>query len=404
LITWLLNQSKPSQASADLVKVAARNRAVQNRKKDEASDEAAPHTATVESAKSRIQPHVMERLDLTAASQLPRRELAYQVGEIVTELLQEEQIRLNGPEHQAVVDLLLDDMLGLGPLEPLLADESITDILVNGYNNVFVERAGRLDHTPVTFKDDRHLLRIIDKIVAAVGRRVDESSPMVDARLADGSRVNAIIQPLAVDGPLLSIRKFARIPINMEKLVEFGTMPPAFAELLRGIVRCRRNVLISGGTGTGKTTMLNAMSAFIDGRERIVTIEDAAELRIPGHVVRLEAHPPNAEGAGEITIRSLLRSALRLRPDRIIVGEVRGPEALDLISALNTGHRGSMSTIHANSPEEAMWRLETLALSAGTASPSAVSRQLYAAIGMVVQLERVGTLRRIAEIAPVADD
>jgi pilus assembly protein CpaF len=315
---------------------------------------------------------------------------------MVRELLLEENRPLNLSERTQLVDDILDELLGLGPLEPLLKDNSITDILVNGYANVFVERAGLLEHTPVTFKDDRHLLRIIDKIVAAVGRRVDESSPMVDARLADGSRVNAIIQPLAVDGPLLSIRKFARIPINMEKLVEYGSLPPAFAELLRGIVRCRRNVLISGGTGTGKTTMLNAMSAFIDGRERIVTIEDAAELQLQQiHVARLETRPPNIEGKGEITQRELVKNALRMRPDRIIVGEVRGGEAFDMLQAMNTGHEGSMTTIHANACRDALTRMEQMIGMAGFDLPARSMRgQIASALHVVVQIERMSDGKR----------
>ena len=300
--------------------------------------------------------------------------------------------------------LVMDRVLGLGPVESLLRDPEVSDVLINGPDEIWVERKGRLHQVDESFPDSESLHAAIERVIAPLGLRIDRSSPFVDARLPDGSRLHAVVPPATVDSPIVAIRRFTQAVDTLDQLVSMGSATTEQVEQMRGLVARRETILISGGTGTGKTTLLNLLAAQIPDGERIVTIEDAAELRIPGHVVRLEAHPPNAEGAGEITIRSLLRSALRLRPDRIIVGEVRGPEALDLISALNTGHRGSMSTIHANSPEEAMWRLETLALSAGAALPSAVSRQLYAAIGMVVQLERVGPLRRIAEIAPVADD
>jgi pilus assembly protein CpaF len=346
--------------------------------------------------KMTLHQRLLDMINLSVIDRMEPDEFRVEIGEMVRELLLEENRPLNLSERTQLVDDILDELLGLGPLEPLLKDNSITDILVNGYNNVFVERAGRLDHTPVTFKDDRHLLRIIDKIVAAVGRRVDESSPMVDARLADGSRVNAIVPPLAVDGPLLSIRKFAKTPINMDKLVEFGTMPATFAELLRGIVECRRNVLISGGTGTGKTTMLNAMSASIDGRERIVTIEDAAELQMQQvHVARLETRPPNIEGKGEITQRDLVKNALRMRPDRIIVGEVRGGEAFDMLQAMNTGHEGSMTTIHANASRDSLTRLEQMIGMSGFDLPTRSMRgQIASALHVVIQIERMSDGRR----------
>ncbi len=346
--------------------------------------------------KMALHQRLLDMINLSVIDRMEPEEFRREIGEMVRELLLEENRPLNLSERTKLVDDILDELLGLGPLEPLLKDNTITDILVNGYANVFVERAGLLEHTPVTFKDDRHLLRIIDKIVAAVGRRVDESSPMVDARLADGSRVNAIIPPLAVDGPLLSIRKFARIPIDMDKLVEFGSLPPAFAELLRGIVACRRNVLISGGTGTGKTTMLNAMSAFIDGRERIVTIEDAAELQLQQiHVARLETRPPNIEGKGEISQRELVRNALRMRPDRIIVGEVRGGEAFDMLQAMNTGHEGSMTTIHANACRDALTRLEQMIGMAGFDLPARSMRgQIASALHVVIQIERMSDGKR----------
>ncbi len=346
--------------------------------------------------KMALHQRLLDMINLSVIDRMEPEEFRREIGEMVRELLLEENRPLNLSERTQLVDDILDELLGLGPLEPLLKDNTITDILVNGYANVFVERGGLLEHTPVTFKDDRHLLRIIDKIVAAVGRRVDESSPMVDARLADGSRVNAIIPPLAVDGPLLSIRKFARIPINMDKLVEFGSLPATFAELLSGIVRCRRNVLISGGTGTGKTTMLNAMSAFIDGRERIVTIEDAAELQLQQvHVARLETRPPNIEGKGEISQRELVRNALRMRPDRIIVGEVRGGEAFDMLQAMNTGHEGSMTTIHANACRDALTRLEQMIGMAGFDLPARSMRgQIASALHVVIQIERMSDGKR----------
>ena len=277
-------------------------------------------------------------INLSVIDKMSPEEFRTEITKLIRELLAEENKPLNHKEQAQLIDDIIDEVLGLGPIEPLLKDDSITDILVNTCNQVFVERGGTLHLTHVRFKDNRHLLRIIDKIVSAVGRRVDESQPMVDARLADGSRVNAIVPPLAVDGPLLSIRKFAKVPIDMSKLVEIGALHGSYAELLRGIVFARRNVLISGGTGRGKTTMLNAMSAYIDGKERILTIEDAAELQMQQvHVARVETRPPNIEGKGEIGQRELVKNALRMRPDRIIVGEVRAGEAFDMLQAMNAG-------------------------------------------------------------------
>ena len=286
--------------------------------------------------------------------------------------------------------------MGLGPLEPLLQDQSITDILVNGHDVVFVERGGVLERVDTRFKDERHLLRIIQKIVSAVGRRVDESSPFVDARLPDGSRVNAIVPPLAVDGSLLSIRKFAKIPISMTKLGELGSVPPVIADVLKGIVQARRNVLISGGTGSGKTTLLNAMSSYIDERERVVTIEDSAELQLQQtHVARLETRPPNIEGKGEITQRELVKNALRMRPDRIIVGEVRAGEAFDMLQAMNTGHDGSMTTVHANTARDALSRLEQMiGMSGIEISPRSARAQIASALHVVVQIGRLSDGRR----------
>jgi pilus assembly protein CpaF len=299
---------------------------------------------------------------------------------------------------------LTDDILGYGPLEPLLADESITEVMVNGADHVYVERGGKIERTDVRFVDEAHLLRIIDKIVSQVGRRVDESSPMVDARLPDGSRVNAIIRPLALTGPTLTIRKFARDPYTINDLISFGTLSARAAQFLAACVRGKLNVLISGGTGTGKTTTLNAVSAFIPGDERIVTIEDAAELQLQQeHVITLESRPVNIEGTGEIKIRELVRNALRMRPDRIIVGEVRGPETLDMLQAMNTGHEGSLTTIHANSPRDALSRLETLVMTAGVDLPHrAIREQIASAFDLLVQIQRlVDGTRRVSHISEV---
>jgi pilus assembly protein CpaF len=287
-------------------------------------------------------------------------------------------------------------VLGLGPLEPLLKDGSISDILVNSHNRVFVERQGRLEITRVRFKDERHLLRIIDKIVSGVGRRIDESQPWVDARLEDGSRVNAIVPPCALDGPLLSIRKFARVPMTMDSLIDTGTLTPAIAQFLQGIVSSRLNLLISGGTVSGKTTTLNAVSSFVGERERIITIEDAAELQLQQfHVARMETRPPNVEGRGAVTQRDLVRNALRMRPDRIIVGEIRGAEALDMLQAMNTGHDGSMTTIHANTPRDALGRLEQMIMMTGVQFPlRSVRGQISSAVNVVVQLERMSDGKR----------
>jgi pilus assembly protein CpaF len=299
---------------------------------------------------------------------------------------------------------IADRVLGMGPLEPLLADPLVTDILVNGPEEIWVDRAGALARVDARFAGDADLQATIERVIAPLGLRVDRSSPTVDGRLRDGSRIHVVVPPAAVDHPIVAIRRFTQAVRSLDDMVCAGTATQAQVDVLTSAVRARKTILVSGGTGTGKTTLLNLLGALIPLEERVVTIEDAAELQIPGHRVRLEAHAANPEGVGEITIRSLLRSALRLRPDRIIVGEVRGAEALDLISALNTGHRGSLSTIHANTPPEALWRLETLALSAGDTPELAVRRQLHAAIDIVVQLEREGPTRSITEIATVGND
>jgi pilus assembly protein CpaF len=339
---------------------------------------------------------LLDLINLPALDQMSRAQIEEEVGDILYEELAKQNHALNNQERKALVSDVLDELLGLGPIEPLLKDPTITDILINGYKQVFVERYGVLEVTPVRFKDERHLLRIIQKIVSAVGRRIDESSPMVDARLADGSRVNAIVAPLAIDGASMSIRKFARVPISMERLVEIGSVPHAVAEVLAAVVKSRRNVLISGGTGSGKTTMLNAMSAFIDERERIVTIEDSAELQLQqSHVVRLETRPRNIEGKGEISQRDLVKNALRMRPDRIIVGEVRAGEAFDMLQAMNTGHDGSMTTIHANTARDALSRVEQMIGMSGIDIPIRSARaQIASAINVVIQVGRLSDGRR----------
>jgi len=346
--------------------------------------------------KVELHQQLLDLINLSALDNMSREQIEAEVGDIIHEELGKQNHALNHTERKQLVGDVLDELLGLGPLEPLLKDPTITDILVNGSDSVFVERYGQLEHSPVRFKDDRHLLRIIQKIVSAVGRRIDESAPMVDARLADGSRVNAIVPPLALDGPSVSIRKFARIPISMERLTEIGSVPHQVAEVLRAVVTSRRNVLISGGTGSGKTTMLNAMSAFIDERERIVTIEDSAELQLQqDHVVRLETRPPNIEGRGEITQRDLVKNALRMRPDRIILGEVRSGEAFDMLQAMNTGHDGSMTTVHANTPRDALSRVEQMIGMSGIDVPARSARaQIASAINVVIQVGRLSDGRR----------
>ena len=322
----------------------------------------------------------------------------------VTEQLALDRTPLTREERRRIVREISDDILGYGPLEPLLRDDSVTEVMVNNFDRIYIEREGKLERTETTFADNAHLLRIIDKIVSQVGRRIDEASPMVDARLPDGSRVNAIIPPLALRGPTLTIRKFSRDPYTMDDLINFGTLSPKAAQFLAACARGKLNVLISGGTGTGKTTTLNALSAFVPGDERIVTIEDAAELQLQQeHVITLEARPPNIEGQGEVRIRELVRNSLRMRPDRIIVGEVRGPETLDMLQAMNTGHEGSLTTIHANSPRDALSRLETLVLTAGVDLPlRAIREQIASAFDLLVQIPRlVDGSRRLSHITEV---
>jgi len=359
---------------------------------------------TAELTKIRIEPLVMDRLDVSAASKLPRADMAIQLRDIVNEILAEQKIRLNAAEQQAVVELLLDDMLGLGPLEPLLADEGITDILINGAKLVYIERRGKLELSNVSFRDNDHVLNIARRIVSVIGRRVDETVPLVDARLQDGSRVNIIIPPLAIDGPSISIRKFSKKSITLDVMKQQNNISEQMATVLKIAARSRLNILISGGTGSGKTTLLNALSQLIDERERIVTIEDAAELQLQQpHVVRLETRPANLEGSGEITMRDLVKNSLRMRPDRIILGEVRGSEAVDMLQAMNTGHDGSLGTVHANRPREALTRLENMVGMAGINLPAkAVRTQIAAALDMIVQVSRMRDgMRRVTHITEV---
>ncbi|MEO1751622.1 CpaF family protein [Thiofaba sp. EF100] len=354
-------------------------------------------TPQMQEIKGRIHRRLLDRLNLKIIDQLEAGVVRAQIGDIVRDLLDEESIPLNASERARLIAEIQDEVLGLGPLEPLLADPSVSDILVNTYKQVYVERRGKLEKTNVVFQSDDHLLRIIDKIASGVGRRIDESSPMVDARLADGSRVNAIIPPAAVDGPILSIRKFSVDPYIMKDLVGFKSLTPGMAEFISAAVRARVNILISGGTGSGKTTLLNALSGFIPDNERVITIEDSAELQLQQpHVVRLETRPPNIEGKGEITQRDLVRNALRMRPDRIIVGEVRGAEALDMLQAMNTGHDGSLTTIHANSPRDALTRLEHMVGMSGVPIPPLVVRQqIAAALNLLIDVERLMDGRRV---------
>ncbi|MCK6528266.1 CpaF family protein [Myxococcota bacterium] len=354
--------------------------------------------------KGALHRELVERLDLSQLREADHDRLAEEVRSLVQHLVAERALPLNRLERERIAVEVRDEVLGLGPLEPLLADASVSDILINGPRSVWVERNGMLHRTDTRFRDDAHLLQILDRIVSPVGRRVDETSPMVDARLRDGSRVNAIIPPLSLDGPVVSIRRFGAHPLTARDLVRGGTLPAPVLELLNGAVRARLNVLISGGTGSGKTTMLNVLSAAIPETERIVTIEDAAELQLQQpHVVRLETRPSNLEGHGEVTQRDLLRNALRMRPDRIVIGECRGGEALDMLQAMNTGHEGSMTTIHANTARDALARLETMIGMAQSNLDDRVMRQQVArSLDVVVQLNRLSDgRRRVVQVAEV---
>jgi len=363
-----------------------------------------PSRDSVEAAKATVQPILLQRIDAGKAMDIPRAKLAGEISEVVAEILGEEKIQLNLLEQRDLVTTLMHDMLGLGPLEVLLADEKVTDIMVNGPKQVYVERGGKLELTDVEFRDNAHVMQIAQRIVSAVGRRVDESSPLVDARLADGSRVNIIAPPLAIDGASISIRKFSKKKITLDTMEQQGNISPEMATVLKIAARSQLNILVSGGTGSGKTTLLNALSRMIDENERIVTIEDAAELQLQQpHVVRLETRPPNLEGDGEITQRELVKNALRMRPDRIILGEIRAGEALDMLQAMNTGHDGSLGTIHANRPREALTRLENMVAMSGVKLPNeAVRSQIAGAVNLIVQISRMRDgKRRITHITEV---
>jgi pilus assembly protein CpaF len=341
--------------------------------------------------KQRLHAALLDRVDLESMQRLTQDQIRAELRNLVEKLLDEDAVVINDAERKTLTRDIQNEMLGFGPLEPLLEDPTVSDILVNTYRQIYVERRGKLELTDVTFSDDAHLMKIIDKIVSRVGRRVDESSPMVDARLPDGSRVNAIIPPLAIDGPIMSIRRFSADPLRLADLVAYGSMTADMAEVLQGLGKAKVNIVISGGTGSGKTTMLNVISGFINPTERVVTIEDAAELQLQQpHVVRLETRPPNIEGKGEVTQRALVRNALRMRPDRIILGEVRGAEALDMLGAMNTGHEGSMATIHANTPRDGLTRLENMVSMAAANLPTkAMRQQISSAVGVVIQVSRL---------------
>ena len=354
--------------------------------------------------RSKIHTRLLEEIDLESMERLEDRVKRERVSQVVRGMLEREKTPLTMAEREQLVREVLDELFGLGPLEPFLDDPTISDILVNGAHDVYIERAGLLEKTDVQFSDDEHLMRIIERIVSRVGRRVDESSPMVDARLQDGSRVNAIIPPLALDGPILSIRRFGRSPLTADDVLRNGTLTAAMLTLLKASVQGKLNVLISGGTGAGKTTLLNVLSAFIPYQERVITIEDAAELQLKQeHVVRLETRPPNIEGKGAIRQRQLVINALRMRPDRIIVGEVRGEEAIDMLQAMNTGHEGSMTTIHANTPRDALSRLETMISMANLNLPDKAAReQIASAINLIIQISRLSDgSRRVTSISEI---
>ncbi|ANB77610.1 pilus assembly protein CpaF [Paraburkholderia phytofirmans OLGA172] len=346
--------------------------------------------------KKNVHQAVIDRVELEKLQRLSNEQIQHELAQLVERIVEEDNIPMNEVERQHLVRDVRDEMLGFGPLEPLLADPTISDILVNTYKHVYIERRGKLELTDVTFYDDAHLMKVIEKIVSRVGRRIDESNPMVDARLPDGSRMNAIIPPSAIDGPLLSIRRFAVNPLTVKDLVEYESLTPPMVQVLEALSAAKMNVLISGGTGSGKTTLLNVLSGFIPSDERIVTIEDAAELQMRQlHVLRLETRPPNIEGKGEITQRSLVRNALRMRPDRIILGEVRGAEALDMLQAMNTGHEGSLATVHANTPRDALTRLENMIGMAGlNLPPKAARHQISSAISVIIQVARLTDGRR----------
>jgi len=366
-------------------------------------------TAHLEGVRRKVMEHLLESIDMTAAARLGRAELSHEIEPIISEIMTDLRLTLNRSEQADLQAMVVDEMVGLGPLEPLLADEAVTDIMVNGPEQVYVERAGKLELTDVTFRDDDHVMNIAQRIVTRVGRRIDQTNPVADARLEDGSRVNIIARPLALKGTTISIRKFSKKPLDLDRMVKTANVSAEMATVLKVAARARLNVVISGGTGSGKTTLLNAMSGLIDEGERVLTIEDAAELQLQQpHVVSLETRPENLEGNGEVTIRDLVKNALRMRPDRVILGEVRGGEAFDMLQAMNTGHDGSMCTLHANRPREALSRLENMVNMAGLNLPlGAIRTHIAEAVDMIVQIQRMrdGTRRviAIAEVTGIED-
>ena len=353
-----------------------------------------------ERIKKQLHNEIIDQLDYEKVGKTPREELAKQLRATLTSIVENRSLPLNRLERERLVEEILDEIMGLGPLEALLRDPAISDILINGHDTIYVEKKGKLQRVDIKFNDDRHLMQIIDRIVSAVGRRVDETNPMVDARLQDGSRFNAIIPPLALDGPVVSIRRFGTVPITADDLVTYGSVPKPLMQVLRGCVKAALNIVISGGTGSGKTTMLNVMSSFIPAGERIITIEDAAELQLQQpHVVRLETRPHNLEGRGEITARDLVKNALRMRPDRIILGEIRGAEAIDMLQAMNTGHEGSLATVHSNTTRDALARLETMiGMGMPNLTDKTIREMMARALDVVIQLDRLsdGTRRVMA--------
>ena len=398
-----LRKSSAAVSSPAVPKVEAGRSALQPSAKQDA-DEFALQQRLLDS-KLRIHSRLIDELNLSAIEKIPERELRGQIFDLVAQHVSSDRIALNAAELDVFVDDIVHEMVGLGPIEPLLKDETVTDILINTHRQIYIERRGQLELSAARFKDEAHLIRIVNKIVSTVGRRVDETQPMVDARLLDGSRVNVAIRPVAVDGPLVSIRKFSKKPLSMERLVAMGSIAAEMAMLLTVAVQGRATILVSGGTGSGKTTMLNALSYYISHSERLITIEDAAELQLQQpHVGRMETRPPNLEGKGEIRQRELLKNALRMRPDRIIVGEVRGEEAFDMLQAMNTGHEGSMTTIHANTARDSMGRLEQMIGMAGMPMTlQSIRSQIASAIRVVVQLNRLSDgKRRIVSISEIS--
>src|ERR671913_14696 len=382
--------------------MALRERLIGNNLPGGGSDGTGQHS--FQEMKSRLHRTLINRMDLTKLSALSPEQVHAEVSRLAETVLAQEAMPLSVSERDRLVNDVQHELFGLGPLEPLLKDPTISDILVNSFSTIYIERRGKLEATNVAFKDDEHLMRVIERIVSSVGRRIDESSPMVDARLRDGSRVNAIIPPLSIDGPVLSIRRFGAEPLRMSSLIEYKALTKDIADMLQMVVTARLNILISGGTGAGKTTLLNALSAYIPENERIVTIEDSAELQLQQpHVVRLETRPPNIEGRGEVTQRDLVRNSLRMRPDRIVIGEVRGGEAIDMLQAMNTGHDGSLTTIHANTPRDALARIETMIQMTGMSlSDRAMRQQIASALDLVVQVARLSDgSRRVTSISEI---